>query len=182
MRRLIATFLVAVALASAGPMTAWADGPPTPTSDTLLPPVNAARAAAGAGPLTVDFRLEVVASIRSKQLVRTHLLTHCGNMVVPPEGQSCPDLAAAFQLDIALGIPLAYAENLAALGPADVNSVSGRQRAFNAWMGSELHRENILNPDLHHMGSAEARWTGVVGGVVWTPSRRPVVYVQEFSS
>ena len=70
-----------------------------------------------------------------------------------------PDKLTPFDRMKSLGIKYSHAAENIAAGQPDP------QAAVNAWMKSEHHRENILNPDLKEMGAAFSR--GGEYGIYW---------------
>ncbi|NLM05031.1 MAG: sporulation protein [Clostridiales bacterium] len=96
--------------------------------------VNQARAEAGLRPLEVDSDLSNVARIKSKDMKDNNYFSH-----------TSPTYGSPFQMMSRFGIKYrSAAENIA------INSsVRG---AHNAFMNSTGHRNNILNPNMTHIG------------------------------
>ncbi|MCH5278429.1 MAG: hypothetical protein J1E60_01420 [Christensenellaceae bacterium] len=87
----------------------------------------------GAQPLTAYSVLQNMADVRAEELTRSYSHTR-------PDGTSCFTVFAQF------GVSYSFvAENIAAGYPTPSAVVTG-------WMNSTGHRENILNPDLVHLG------------------------------
>lgn len=96
--------------------------------------VNQARAEAGLQPLAIDLDLSYVARVKSKDMQDNNYFSH-----------TSPTYGSPFNMMKNFGIKYrAAAENIA------INSsVKG---AHNAFMNSEGHRNNILNPRMTHIG------------------------------
>jgi len=96
--------------------------------------VNQARAEAGLQPLAIDVDLSYVARVKSKDMQDNNYFNH-----------TSPTYGSPFDMMKKFGIQYrSAAENIA------INSsVMG---AHNAFMNSEGHRNNILNPNMTHIG------------------------------
>ncbi|AKL95212.1 SCP-like extracellular protein [Clostridium aceticum] len=96
--------------------------------------VNQARRQAGLQPLAIDVDLSYVARVKSKDMQDNNYFSH-----------TSPTYGSPFDMMRNFGIQYrSAAENIA------INSsVSG---AHNAFMNSEGHRNNILNPNFTHIG------------------------------
>ncbi|SDK54022.1 CAP domain-containing protein [Natronincola ferrireducens] len=96
--------------------------------------VNQARTEAGLNPLTIDVDLSYVARVKSKDMQDNNYFSH-----------HSPTYGSPFDMMRSFGIQYkAAGENIA------INSsVRG---AHNAFMNSEGHRNNILNPRFTHIG------------------------------
>lgn len=100
----------------------------------MLNLVNKARADAGAGPLAFDPELQKVARLKAKDMIDNNYFSH-----------QSPTYGSPFDMMKKFGISFSSAgENIA--GNSTVNG------AFNAWMGSEGHKKNILNPKFNLTG------------------------------
>jgi uncharacterized protein YkwD len=124
----------------------------------MLARVNAERAAAGAGPLLRDPRLDDAAQRHAEDMLVRSYYNH-----VSPDGITPADRARKSGYYTRM-----VAENIAR-GPVAVEEV------MNNWMGSSGHRRNLLLPTFTHLG------IGVVVG------RNPamgdtVIWVQEFGT
>ncbi|WP_052852035.1 CAP domain-containing protein [Streptomyces avicenniae] len=128
--------------------------PPAPAPDdrnaaveAVLSRVNAERAAVGCVPVTLDPAMNALAAAYSQDMAVRGFFDH-----TDPEGRTPWDRAAA------AGIESMGGENIAR-GQQDATAV------MDAWMGSDGHRQNILNCDFTTMG------VGVYfgdGGPWWT--------------
>jgi len=111
--------------------------------------VNAARVNAGLAPVTVVGSINTAAEGHSTYQAKKQKMTHTGS-----------NGSAAGQRISAQGFAWsAWAENVAA-GQSDCATVVG------AWMGSEGHRANILNPAMTSIGIGAV--TGTNGVIYWT--------------
>lgn len=111
--------------------------------------VNAARVNAGLAPVTMVGSLNQAATDHSTYQAKQQTMTHTGSNG-SDAGQRIEAQGFAWST---------YAENVAA-GQADCPSV------INAWMGSESHRANILNPAITSIGIGAV--TGSNGVIYWT--------------
>ncbi|KGM09989.1 hypothetical protein N869_10625 [Cellulomonas bogoriensis 69B4 = DSM 16987] len=137
------------------PMGEGADHAQAGPSEDLLALVNAARAEAGAGPLTLDPSMTQVATAWSGRMAEAGSISHN------------PDYAGQIPSGWS-----AAAENVAFNRPADVN------RLHTQWMNSEGHRANILNPRFTHIGigvviSGGSAWGTQVFATYGTPPAAP---------
>jgi len=118
---------------------------------TLLNLVNKARTDAGAAPLSFDMNLVKTARLKAKDMVDNNYFSH-----------QSPTYGSPFDMMKQFGIDFKSAgENIA--GNSTV------QGAFNAWMNSPGHRQNILNTSFNY--------TGI--GIVSSPTYG-LVLVQQF--
>jgi uncharacterized YkwD family protein len=128
--------------------------PPSGISDEeqqMLNLVNKARADAGAGPLAFDMKLENTARLKAQDMVQKNYFSH-----------QSPTYGSPFDMMRQFGITFKSAgENI-----AGNSTVEG---AFNAWMNSQGHRQNILN--------ASYNYTGI--GIVSSPTYGKI-FVQQF--
>lgn len=100
----------------------------------ILQLANAERAKVGAPPLKANTDLNKLATMKSKDMVEKDYFSH-----------QSPTYGSPFDMMKTYGISYMYAgENLAINQDAD--------GAHNAWMKSEGHRKNILNPDFTEIG------------------------------
>ena len=100
----------------------------------ILDLCNAERAKTGAPALKANNDLTKLARLKSKDIVDKNYFSH-----------ESPTYGSPFEMMRSHGISYMYAgENLAQNSTAD--------RAFNAWMGSEGHKKNILNPNFTELG------------------------------
>lgn len=117
----------------------------------VLQLVNKARSDSGAGPLSIDPELQKVARLKAKDLVDNNYFSH-----------QSPTYGSPFDMMRQFGITFRTAgENL-----AGNSTVEG---AFNAWMNSPGHKQNILNGSFN--------LTGI--GVVSSPTYGKM-FVQQF--
>ncbi len=126
------------------PTPTWTPVPPTPTSAAcdyslnasfetqLLDLINQERQSNGIAPLSMDSRLLAAARAHSQDMGCNGFFSHTGS-----DGSSPFDRILAFGYTFS-----AAAENIYA-GSGTYNSPTA---AFNAWMASDAHRENMLNP------------------------------------
>ncbi|MDR5654517.1 CAP domain-containing protein [Ruixingdingia sedimenti] len=130
---------LALLLAAALPGTAAAACTLAPQSAQAeaetLRAVNAARADAGAAPLTLDPRVTAAARRQACDIAAMGQLTHRGRDGSNVMGR----LRAA-------GYPPRYASENAGAG------LRSAAEAVAAWLGSPPHRKNMLNPNARHMG------------------------------
>jgi len=125
-----------------GGTTAGGNTPASPTgSGTLtaqgsriLQLANAERAKVGAPPLKSNAELNKLATMKSQDMVENNYFSH-----------QSPTYGSPFDMMKTYGVSYMYAgENLAINSDAD--------KAHNAWMNSEGHRKNLLNPDFTEIG------------------------------
>ncbi|MGI5998989.1 MAG: CAP domain-containing protein [Lutispora sp.] len=140
--------------AGGGTTTPGAGGGTTPTEDTagtgvmtaeerrILELCNAERAKVGAPALKANNDLTKLARMKSKDMIDKGYFSH-----------QSPTYGSPFDMMRNYGISYMYAgENLAQNTTAD--------RAFQAWMKSEGHRKNILNPNFTELGVGIASMDG----------------------
>lgn len=101
---------------------------------TLLNLVNKARADAGAGPLAFDMDVMKTARLKAKDMVDNNYFSH-----------QSPTYGSPFDMMRQFGISFKTAGENIAGNP----SVQG---AFNAWMQSPGHKQNILNSSYNYTG------------------------------
>ncbi|OGO77518.1 MAG: hypothetical protein A2Y23_07540 [Clostridiales bacterium GWB2_37_7] len=100
----------------------------------ILQLVNAERAKVGAPALKSNTDLNKLATMKSQDMVEKNYFSH-----------QSPTYGSPFDMMKTYGVSYMYAgENLAINSDAD--------KAQNAWMNSEGHRKNILNPDFTEIG------------------------------
>ena len=106
----------------------------TQEEQTLLNLVNKARTDAGVRTLAFDMALVKTARLKAADMVQNNYFSH-----------QSPTYGSPFDMMRQFGITFTTAgENIA--GNQTV------ERAFNAWMNSEGHRKNILNPSFNYTG------------------------------
>lgn len=115
----------------------------------VLDLVNARRATAGVGPLTIDSRLTAAAEVQAGYQASHSTLSHTG------AGGSLP-----WDRIRAQGYPYCWAGENAAYGYASPKAV------VSAWMSDAPHRANLLNAHFRNMGLASAADTN--GWLYWT--------------
>jgi uncharacterized YkwD family protein len=95
---------------------------------------NAERAKVGAPALKSNTELNKLATMKSQDIVEKNYFSH-----------QSPTYGSPFDMMKKYGVSYMYAgENLAIDSDAD--------KAHNAWMNSEGHRKNLLNPDFTEIG------------------------------
>ncbi|HHW49243.1 MAG TPA: SH3 domain-containing protein [Clostridiaceae bacterium] len=100
----------------------------------ILDLVNKARANAGVEPLKFDMNLVKIARLKAKDMVDKGYFSH-----------QSPTYGSPFDMMRQFGIEFKTAgENIAGNQTAE--------KAFNAWMGSEAHKKNILNAGFNYTG------------------------------
>lgn len=100
----------------------------------ILDLCNAERAKTGAPALKANNDLTKLARMKSKDIVDKNYFSH-----------QSPTYGSPFEMMRDYGVSYMYAgENLAQNTTAD--------KAFSAWMGSEGHKKNILNPNFTELG------------------------------
>ncbi len=122
--------------AAAGSTGNTAAGSGTMTSDEsrILQLVNAERAKTGAKPLTSNSDCTKLARMKSQDMVDKNYFSH-----------QSPTYGSPFDLLKSNNVSYMYAgENIAMNQSADA--------AFKAWMNSEGHKKNILNPNFTELG------------------------------
>jgi len=114
--------------------TATGTGTLSSQGSRILQLANAERAKIGAKPLKASTDLNKLASMKSQDIVDNNYFSH-----------QSPTYGSPFDMMKTYGISYMYAgENLAINKDADA--------AHNAWMNSEGHKKNILNPDFTELG------------------------------
>lgn len=119
-----------------GTSTGTATGSGTMSSDEsrILQLCNAERSKAGVSPLKANNDLTKLARMKSQDMVNKNYFSH-----------QSPTYGSPFDMMKNYGISYMYAgENIAMNQTAD--------KAFTAWMNSEGHRKNILNPNFTEIG------------------------------
>jgi uncharacterized YkwD family protein len=100
----------------------------------ILQLANAERAKVGAPALKSNTDLNKLATMKSQDMVENNYFSH-----------QSPTYGSPFDMMKTYGVSYMYAgENLAINSDAD--------KAHNAWMGSEGHKKNLLNPDFTEIG------------------------------
>jgi uncharacterized YkwD family protein len=122
--------------------SAEVSAPDTETSastyaDQVVSLVNEQRAEAGLQPLTVDQPLADMALDKAKDMYSNNYFSH-----------TSPTYGSPFDMMEDYGIPFSYAGENIAMGQRTP------QEVMTAWMNSEGHRENILNPNFTKIGVA----------------------------
>ena len=138
--------LLVVGFVSLGPALAAeiASAAPAPPGDQMLEGVNAARAAAGLGPLVPTEALQALAAERSADMAARGYFAH-----TTPEGVD------VFALMEQRGIGFsAAAENLAWNAYPEERAAAV---ALEAFLASPPHRANLLNPEFTQIGVGVAR-------------------------
>lgn len=129
----------------------------------ILKLVNQERAEVGADPLQINEQLDRAANLHSQDQAGMDRMTHTGS-----NGSSIGDRVKKS------GYTYSYtAENVAPVA-LDSETVMHGGEGFNGitlnpgWMGSENHRNNILNPDFEDIGVGYAE--SADGSPYWTLS------------
>ncbi|HOM43369.1 MAG TPA: CAP domain-containing protein, partial [Bacillota bacterium] len=100
----------------------------------ILQLVNAERAKAGAKALSASSDCTILARMKSKDMADNNYFSH-----------QSPTYGSPFDMLKSNNVSYMYAgENIAMNQSAEA--------AFNAWMNSEGHRKNILNPNFTELG------------------------------
>jgi uncharacterized protein YkwD len=155
-RRIALAAAVPAALLSFSPAPAEAVAPTTPAQEALMRDVagltNEVRAQHGCGALTVDPSLTEAALRQANFMAVKSYLGHVGWQRSTFESRSRD-----------AGYDAPAAENVA-------YGFSAAQEVMNAWMTSPPHRRNILNCDVHALGTGVQRsnegtiyWSQVFG-------------------
>jgi uncharacterized YkwD family protein len=114
--------------------TATGTGTLTSQGSRILQLANAERAKVGAPALKSNTDLNKLATMKSQDIVEKNYFAH-----------ESPTYGSPFKMMKDYGVSYMYAgENLAINSDAD--------KAHNAWMKSEGHKKNILNPDFTEIG------------------------------
>ncbi len=124
---------------------------------TIFSLTNTARTAAGDDTLTISDQLSVAANAKAEDILKKDYFSHTS-----PDGRKPWDFIAD------TGYSYIYAGENLAINYNDAASVQ------QAWMNSESHKENILNPKFKEIGIAAA--TGEYQG------RRTTVIVEMFGT
>ncbi len=111
--------------------------------------VNAERTKRGLNALTLDAKLSNVATIKSQDMINKNYFDH-----------NSPTYGSPFDMMKQFGISYRSAgENIA-------EGQRSPQEVMNAWMNSEGHRKNILNPNFTKLGVGVAKTSS--GILYWT--------------
>lgn len=120
--------------APTGTSTPTGSGALSAQGSRILQLVNAERAKVGAKPLKSNADLNKIATMKSQDMVEKNYFSH-----------QSPTYGSPFDMMKTYGISYMYAgENIAINSDAD--------KVHQAWMNSEGHRKNILNPDFTDIG------------------------------
>ena len=116
--------------------------------------INQERQAHGLAPLTMQANLRAAARAHSEDMACNGFFSHTGS-----DGSTPADRVRRF------GYTFSYlGENIYA-GNGPYNSP---QAAFDAWMNSPPHRENMLNPNFIHVGIGYRYLSNSPYGSYWT--------------
>ncbi|EGT3850414.1 CAP domain-containing protein [Clostridioides difficile] len=111
--------------------------------------VNIERAKAGLNPLTLDSSISNVATKKSQDMIDNNYFSH-----------NSPTYGSPFDMLKKFGISYKTAGENIAMGQKTPKEV------VNAWMNSEGHRKNIMNPNFSKIGVGVAQKNG--GSIYWT--------------
>ncbi|HBY8829567.1 TPA: sporulation protein [Clostridioides difficile] len=111
--------------------------------------VNIERAKAGLNPLTLDSSISNVATKKSQDMIDNNYFSHNSQTYGSP-----------FDMLKKFGISYKTAGENIAMGQKTPKEV------VNAWMNSEGHRKNIMNPNFSKIGVGVAQKSG--GSIYWT--------------
>nr|WP_254049095.1 CAP domain-containing protein [Clostridioides difficile] len=111
--------------------------------------VNVERAKAGLNPLTLDSSISNVATKKSQDMIDNNYFSH-----------NSPTYGSPFDMLKKFGISYKTAGENIAMGQKTPKEV------VNAWMNSEGHRKNIMNPNFSKIGVGVAQKSG--GSIYWT--------------
>ncbi|ENY8659923.1 CAP domain-containing protein [Clostridioides difficile] len=111
--------------------------------------VNIERAKAGLNPLTLDSSISNVATKKSQDMIDNNYFSH-----------NSPTYGSPFDMLKKFGISYKTAGENIAMGQKIPKEV------VNAWMNSEGHRKNIMNPNFSKIGVGVAQKSG--GSIYWT--------------
>ncbi|EQE62134.1 CAP domain-containing protein [Clostridioides difficile] len=111
--------------------------------------VNIERAKAGLNPLTLDSSISNVATKKSQDMIDNNYFSH-----------NSPTYGSPFDMLKKFGISYKTAGENIAMGQKTPKEV------VNAWMNSEGHRKNIMNPNFSKIGVGVAQKS--VGSIYWT--------------
>lgn len=106
----------------------------TPAEVEMVGYINQAREQSGLQPLAIDIDLSYVAKIKSKDMKDNNYFSH-----------TSPTYGSPFDMMDKFGIGYKSAAENIAINSSVIN-------AHNAFMNSEGHRNNILNPKMTHVG------------------------------
>ncbi|HBF2786150.1 TPA: sporulation protein [Clostridioides difficile] len=111
--------------------------------------VNIERAKAGLNPLTLDSSISNVATKKSQDMIDNNYFSH-----------NSPTYGSPFDMLKKFGISYKTAGENIAMGQKTPKEV------VNAWMNSEGHRKNIMNPNFSKIGVGVAQKSS--GSIYWT--------------
>ncbi len=111
--------------------------------------VNIERAKAGLNPLTLDSSISNVATKKSQDMIDNNYFSH-----------NSPTYGSPFDMLKKFGISYKTAGENIAMDQKTPKEV------VNAWMNSEGHRKNIMNPNFSKIGVGVAQKSG--GSIYWT--------------
>ncbi|HBF6275172.1 TPA: sporulation protein [Clostridioides difficile] len=111
--------------------------------------VNVERAKAGLNPLTLDSSISNVATKKSQDMIDNNYFSH-----------NSPTYGSPFDMLKKFGVSYKTAGENIAMGQKTPKEV------VNAWMNSEGHRKNIMNPNFSKIGVGVAQKSG--GSIYWT--------------
>ncbi|MCC0784772.1 sporulation protein [Clostridioides sp. ES-S-0108-01] len=111
--------------------------------------VNIERSKAGLNPLTLDSSISNVATKKSQDMIDNNYFSH-----------NSPTYGSPFDMLKKFGISYKTAGENIAMGQKTPKEV------VNAWMNSEGHRKNIMNPNFSKIGVGVAQKNG--GSIYWT--------------
>ncbi|PBF62616.1 sporulation protein [Clostridioides difficile] len=111
--------------------------------------VNIERAKAGLNPLTLDSSISNVATKKSQDMIDNNYFSH-----------NSPTYGSPFDMLKKFGLSYKTAGENIAMGQKTPKEV------VNAWMNSEGHRKNIMNPNFSKIGVGVAQKSG--GSIYWT--------------
>ncbi|HBG1232438.1 TPA: sporulation protein [Clostridioides difficile] len=111
--------------------------------------VNVERAKAGLNPLTLDSSISNVATKKSQDMIDNNYFSH-----------NSPTYGSPFDMLKKFGVSYKTAGENIAMGQKTPKEV------VSAWMNSEGHRKNIMNPNFSKIGVGVAQKSG--GSIYWT--------------
>jgi uncharacterized protein YkwD len=122
-------------------------------SNTVLGYTNYERCLQGLAPLSASSQLDAAAQCHTDDMVNRGYISHVALVPAP-----CGGVNTEQRITTAGYFWNTYGENIA-------NGYSSPQAVVAAWMGSQSHRANILNPGFVDMGIGRSRniWTQVFG-------------------
>ncbi len=115
----------------------------------VLDLVNAERTKRGLKALTLDTKLSNVATMKSQDMIDKNYFDH-----------NSPTYGSPFDMMKKFGV------NYRSAGENIAEGQTSPQEVMNAWMNSEGHRKNILNPDFTTLGVGVAKTSS--GRLYWT--------------